>query len=47
MKLFYFLSFRQQWQAEQLVEQDESLRLLIINAHITPYVVLILHFSRL
>ncbi|UJR37543.1 hypothetical protein I4U23_030245 [Adineta vaga] len=27
---------KQQWQAEQLIEQDESFRLLIIHTHITP-----------
>ncbi|CAF4140691.1 unnamed protein product, partial [Adineta steineri] len=27
---------KQQWQAEQLVEQDESVRLLIAQTHITP-----------
>jgi hypothetical protein len=32
----FLIPSRQQWQAEQLVEQDESLRLLILNTHTTP-----------
>lgn len=38
--IIYFLFkcsfFRQHWQAEQLVEQDESMRLLITNTHTVP-----------